>query len=207
MPRSGPLALAALLALSCRTADPPPCPARFAADGAHAARLLDRLRETPDGAALLALLPAAPSPRICFGPVAVSSITTESVVLLDRDLGEPEAAARLGHLLAHAASGLPMAHPRAADCDAQVEEALSREAGALALELRLRRALGVSERRLPYAFEDDFWRTPAVAREALVLDYLHTHPDGAPGLDGLASGYARRCRAEGPGPPVVVPGR
>ncbi len=88
-----------------------------------------------------------------------------------------------------------MAHPRAGDCDAQVDEALALEARALALELRLRRALGVTSRRLPYAFEDGFWSAPAAGRERLVLDYLRAHPDGAPGLDGLASGYARRCRA------------
>ena len=87
-----------------------------------------------------------------------------------------------------------MAHPRAGDCDAQVDEALRQEARALSLELRLRRALGGVERRIPYAFEDDFWRAPPEGREPLVLDYLRAHPDGGPGLDALGSGYARRCR-------------
>jgi hypothetical protein len=191
-----PVAIAAILCLCCRGAAPPrPCPARFAADRAREVVLVDRLRAAPEGGLLLARVPPAALPRICFGPAAVSSITTEGVVLLDRELGELEAAARLGHLLAHAVEGMPMAQPRAGDCDAQVEEALVQEARALALELRLRRALGVTERRLPYAFEDAFWRSPTAGRERLVLEYLHAHPDGAPGLDGLASGYSRRCRA------------
>ncbi len=186
--------VAAIFCLSCRATDPPrSCPPRFAEDGARGALLIDRLRAAPEGRSLLARLPAAP-PRICFGATAVSTITTDGVVLLDRELGELEAAARLGHLLAHAVEGMPMAHPRARDCDAQVDEALVQEASALSLELRLRRALGVTDPRLPYAFEDDFWRAPAAGREPLLLDYLRAHPDGAPGLDGLLSGYRRRCR-------------
>jgi hypothetical protein len=193
--------LAAIFCLSCRATDPPrSCPARFAEDGARRALLLDRLRAAPEGESLLARLPRLPRlpatpPRICFGSTAVSTITNDGVVLLDRELGEREAAARLGHLLAHAVEGMPMAHPRARDCDAQVDEALVQEASALALELRLRRALGVTEPRLAYAFEDDFWRAPVAGREPLLLDYLRAHPDGAPGLDGLLSGYRRRCLA------------
>ena len=190
-----PVALAALLGLSCRAADPPrPCPARFALDPPRAAALADRLATVPEGASVLTRAQGAAMPRICFGPAIVSSITTDGAVLLDGDLGEPEAAARLGHLLAHVVEGLPMARPGAGDCEAQVEDALRKEARALALELRLRHALGVTERRIPYAFEDDVQRAPPEARERLVLDYLRAHPDGAPGLDGLASGYARRCR-------------
>jgi hypothetical protein len=216
LPHARALTLAAALALapalSCRAGDPPrPCPARFAPDPARASLLVVLLRTAPEGASILDRFQGAPASVICFGPshrpglradeppyapgpMAVSSITTEGTVLLDRELGEREAAARLGHLLDHAVEGMPMAHPRAGGCDAQVEEALAQEARALAIELRLRRALGVAGPRIAYAFEDAFWRAPAEAREPLVLDYLRAHPDGAPGLDALASGYARRCR-------------
>lgn len=113
---------------------------------------------------------------------------------MDRDLDEPEAAARLGHLLTHAVEGLPMAHLEAGDCAGQVDLALAQEARALTLEIRWRRALGVTARRIPYAFEDDVWRAPEPAREGVVLDYLRAHPDGGPGVDGLLAGYSRRCR-------------
>jgi len=112
------------------------------------------------------------------------------VILLDRELDEPEAAARVGHLLEHAAKEMPTT----GDCDAQVSAMLGREARALALELRLRRELGVRAPRIPYAFEDAFWAAPPQQREGLLLEYLRAHPDGAPGLDALASSYARRCR-------------
>jgi hypothetical protein len=193
----------ALLAIpSCRRADPPlPCPLPFAPDGERARALESLLTSTPEGGAILARIPRRSSPPVCFGPAVVSAITTDGVVLLDAGLEGPEAAARLGHLLIHAAEGLPMAHPTREPCPIQVDRALAAEAHALAVEIRLRRALGVAgsagpARRLPYAFEDDFWAAPAGEREALVLAYLHAHPDGAPGLDALASGYVRRC-AEG----------
>jgi hypothetical protein len=188
------LLLLAGLAPSCRPRDPPrACPARFALDPARAAALVEALRAAPDGAALLA---RAPAPTLCFGPAAVSSVTTEGILLFDAGLRGPEAAARLGHLVDHLAEGLPMARPTDEDCAIQVDRALAAEARALALELRLRRALGAPSgdgRRLPYAFEDAFWTTPDDRREALVLADLRAHPDGGPGLDALASGYARRC--------------
>jgi hypothetical protein len=197
-------AAAVVLGLSlvgaCRRADPPRgCPARFVEDAPRARAIVEGLRSTGEGAALLARVAALPP--ICFGPAAVSVITTEGVVLFDAGLTGAEAAARLGHLVAHAVEGVPMARPSAGDCEAQVAVALAQEARALSLELRLRRALGVSAaapagRHIPYAFEEAFWAAPTEVREGLVLAYLRAHPDGAPGLDALASGYARRC-AEG----------
>ena len=81
-------------------------------------------------------------------------------------------------------------------CEVITERALAAEAKALSLELGLRRAFGVpaSSARVQYTFEGDFWAAPEEAREGLVLAYLQAHPDGAPGIDALASGYARRCR-------------
>ncbi len=184
---------------ACRTPDPPQrCPARFAEDATRGPALVEALRATTEGAGILARLPPSPAPHICFGPATTSAITPEGVILFTADLQGPEATARLGHLLLHLAEGLPMARPTAGDCATQVDVALAAEARALAVELRLRRELGApapsgNGRRLPYAFEDAFWAAPPAGREALILAYLRAHPDGAPGLDALAAGYARRC--------------
>jgi hypothetical protein len=188
------LLLLAGLAPACRSQDPTrACPARFAPDPPRAAALVEALRAAPEGAALLG---RAPSPFLCFGPARVSSVTTDQVVLFDADLRGAEAAARLGHLVEHLAEGLPLGRVTDEDCAVQVDRALAAEARALALELRLRRALGAPSgdgRRLPFTFEDAFWAAPEDRREALVLADLRAHPDGGPGLDALASGYARRC--------------
>jgi hypothetical protein len=141
---------------------------------------------------------------VCFGRTEVSAITTTGTILLDTRLGEGETAARFGHLLLHAVDGLPMAEPTkgsdAGDCDARVREALVIEARAFALELRLRRELGVGvgeePRTVPYEFEGPFWRAEPEARELLVLRYLEEHPRGGPGVDAIAAGYASRCAKE-----------
>jgi hypothetical protein len=141
---------------------------------------------------------------VCFGRTDVSAITTAGTILLDARLGEAETAARLGHLLLHAVDGLPMAEPAkggdAVDCDARVREALALEARAFALEFRLRRELGVGAggepRTVPYEFEEPFWQAEAEAREPLVLRYLEEHPNGGPGVDAIAAGYASRCAKE-----------
>jgi len=191
------LTLAAVVTcvVACRAGDRPhACPAPWSADPDRAGALVERLRATDDGAALLAGLAPRPLPALCFGRAGPSSVTTEGVILLEAALDDGEAAARVGHLLQHVVEGLPMAHPHPGDCDAQVGVALVAEARSLSLELRLRRALGVRAPRLRYPFEGAFWAAPAARREADVLDFLRAHPDGAPGLDALAAGYARRCR-------------
>ena len=173
---------------------PAPAPARFAPDPARAAALVDALRAAPGRAEPSS--PARPPLLVCFGPARVSTVTTEQVVLFDADLHGAEATARLGHLVEHLAEGLPLGRVTDEGCAVQVDRALAAEARALALELRLRRALGAPSgdgRRLPYTFEDAFWTAPADRREALILADLRAHPDGGPGLDALASGYAQRC--------------
>jgi hypothetical protein len=134
------------------------------------------------------------SPRICFGPIGASAVTTEGVILLDDALGEAEAAARVGHLLVHVERGSPLA-PQVdpSRCEEAVDRALTAEASALELELRLRRALGVLSPRVRYAFEEEVVRAAPEARVGRIKAYLQAHPHGAPGLDALAAGYRQRC--------------
>jgi len=174
-----------------------PCPARFALDAPRATRLLETLGKVERGARIRDEALATGPLEICFGALAVSSVTTTGIVLMDETLGDEEAASRLGHLLTHVSQGLSRFEGDAgADggCDAWVARALDAEATALSLEIELRRALGVTSPRSKYAFEDDVRAAKEEDREAIVLAYLRAHPDGGPGIDALASGYARRCR-------------
>lgn len=180
-------------ALSCRRADSlAACPRGFARDDARAQRLLEKLAHSEEGAPIARRADAAKA--ICFGEAPLSVVTTDAIVLMDARLDDAEAAARLGHLLSHAIEGGPDLRPGDAGCDAAVDAALRAEARSIALELRLRRALGAREPRVQFELTDAFWSAPADDREALVLVYLRAHPDGAPGIDALASAYARRCK-------------
>ncbi|MDI1429255.1 hypothetical protein [Polyangium sorediatum] len=191
--------LAPCLTLGCRSETPraSTCPAGFRADDARAEAILAKLGEVPAGARARDQALAKGGVSFCFGRIGVSSVTTSGAVLIDEALGTEEAAARVGHLLTHVAEGLRV-EPRSGEdesCEVITERALAAESAALSLELGLRRAFGVgSSARVRYEFEGAYWEAPEAAREGLVLDYLRTHPDGAPGIDALASGYARRCR-------------
>ena len=184
------------LALGCARA-PETCPGGTAPDEDGARALIARLASTPEGEGVVRRL-GSQAPRVCVGRVPVSAVTTDGTILLDAALDEAEAAARLGHLLVHVVEGLPGAASAggaaAGGCDAEVARALAAEARALALELRLRRALGVRAPRLRYELEGDFWEAEPGAREGLILGYLAAHPGGGPGIDAIAEGYARRCR-------------
>ncbi|MRG95306.1 hypothetical protein [Polyangium spumosum] len=192
--------LAPCITLGCRSAPRAEraCPAGFRADEARRATILAKLGEAPVGADTRDRALAKEKVTFCFGRLGVSSVTTSGVVLVDEALATSEAAARVGHLLTHVAEGLRVEPREGSDesCEVVTTRALAAEAKALSIELGLRRAFGVSpaDARVRYAFESDFWATPEQAREALVLAYLRAHPDGAPGIDALASGYARRCR-------------
>ncbi|MDI1447560.1 hypothetical protein [Polyangium sp. 6x1] len=186
--------------LGCRSEAPraSTCPAGFRADTARAEAILAKVGELPAGARARDAALAKGGVSFCFGRIGVSSVTTAGAVLIDEALGTEEAAARVAHLLTHVAEGLRVEPARGEEdesCEVITERALAAEAKALSLELGLRRALGIgAEARVRYAFEENFWAAPEGAREGLVLDYLRAHPDGAPGIDALASGYARRCR-------------
>ncbi|EYF03629.1 hypothetical protein [Chondromyces apiculatus] len=171
-------------------APPPPCPAGLTADPPRVQRLVAQLAEVPESAAILRRLPRG-APRVCFGRVPVSALTDDGVVLLDTASPDAEAAARLGHLALHAIAGSPAPHPGSPDCDAAVARALTLEARAFALELRLRRALGVTSIR--YGFEEAYWQASPEAREPAILAWLTAHPSGGQGVDALGDGYRRRC--------------
>lgn len=191
-------ACALLVGASAGCATPPEaerCPAPLQADGRRARALLERLRSRPEGDPIVARLRGR-SPTICFGDPPFSAVTTDGVILMQSRLTEREAAARLGHLLVHVIEGLPMERPGPGSCEQQVDEALGAEARALAVEIRLRRALDVGpDPALRYEFEAPFWQAAPDAREPVILHYLREHPDGGPGVDALASAYRQRCRS------------
>jgi len=154
------------------------------------------LTESKRGALVLRGARERANIAVCFAeaPSSTAAVTPDGMVLLDARLGDAEAAARLGHLLHHVSRGFMGVEPRAEGCEAAAREALAEEARALAFEVELRRALHVHGGFLKYEFEEAFFREAPGAREALIERYLLDHPDGAPGLDALATGYARRCR-------------
>jgi hypothetical protein len=169
------------------------CRAPYVAQSDLATRLWDRLKTTKEGADLVLRLPSPPS--VCFGQVEFSVVTTEGIILLNDQATDGENAAKLAHLMLHFAEGNPLEKADGGDCDERVRNALRREARAFALELRLRRDLGVT--RKAYEFEDEFWTIQDKEKQIFVLfDYLQKHPDGAPGIDALGTSYAKRCREE-----------
>jgi hypothetical protein len=74
-----------------------------------------------------------------------------------------------------------------------VRQALVAEGRAFALELELRRVLGVTKPRVSYAFAAD---SDGVAGAAAIEAILASHPEGAPGVPALGHAYAERCRQE-----------
>ncbi|AKF08403.1 hemophore-related protein [Sandaracinus amylolyticus] len=166
---------------------PASCPEGAIERPARADAIRARLATVLEGASLLRVH----SGPICFadGPSVIDERT--HAVVLDRALGEGEAAARLGHLLVHVRDGSP--YREGPHCDVVVARALDAEARAHALELDLRRALSVAPDVLRYELEPAYWAAPPDERVALVRAYLEAHPDGAPGIDALASAYRQRC--------------
>jgi hypothetical protein len=188
------LALALVLA-ACGTpaSAPSACPTGTHADATHASAIEARLGSIAAGRALLDVT-RAEVPAICFGDAASTSVITRArVVLLADGLEEGEAAARLGHLLVHVRDGLPIdqLHP---PCDAAVEHAMALEARAYVEELALQDGLAAHPTTLAFEFADAVRDAAPDAREGIVRTYLHAHPDGAPGIDGLESAYRELCR-------------
>lgn len=190
------LILVALSSSACRSPEDAPstCPHGFEQNDAAASRITSTLAQTPEGKALLEETRTRDGLRFCFGRRDVSAVTTEGVLLFDNTLANNEAASRLAHLLHHVADGLSPTPKEGETCEKTVERLLQREADALALEITLRRTLAVHAPKISYEFETTFWQTPAEGRAPLLFAYLKDHPDGAPGIDALASGYERRCR-------------
>lgn len=171
----------------------PPCPFGYFDRVGQGQALLARLRETEEGREIADQL-GSTEVRFCFGDIEVPVVSEERLLLLTDDEDEDVLAARTGHLLLHVLRGPPLPEPipRNANCRVLVDQALHAEARAYAVELRLRRELGVLERR--YEFEDAFWRERD--GERVIYDYLVAHPDGGPGLDPLATAYRQRCEVE-----------
>jgi hypothetical protein len=185
----------AAVAGGCDRAPPAPCPAGFARNETRQGHLLDKLRASSEGRATLARW--REPLQVCFGEARTSSVTEAGVLLMDGRLDEARGAARAAHLVAHLADGLPALARGKGDCEARVSRLLAAEARALALELRVARDLSAPPAEGgPFEVETVFWQAAPEAREAALVSYLRAHPDGAPGVDGLAAGYARRCAAE-----------
>lgn len=136
-----------------------------------------------------------PPTQLCFAAIGEPAITSDHMALLDERPGDPEIAARLGHLLLHAVEGPPLpdrVEPDQ-DCDELVRQALTAEARAHSLELELRRALQVTAPLRAYPFEADYWATPAPERVELIRRFFERHPNGAGDLPGFVRAYTRRC--------------
>ncbi|MFO0683891.1 MAG: hypothetical protein U0234_17675 [Sandaracinus sp.] len=193
------LALSLVLAACGTTPVPAPagCSEGLHADAARQARLEARLGSVAEGSALLAAARDRVA-AVCFAaPGSASVVTTDRVLVLAEDLEESEAAARLGHLLVHLRDGLPLeAVPegaRGAACDEAVTRALALESVAYATEIELQRALEATPHVLRFEITDAVLALAPEARARYVARYLAEHPDGAPGIEGLAHAYRLRC--------------
>jgi hypothetical protein len=189
------LALSALALIGCGEPAParPACPDGLHEDESRAGRLVGLLDSTGPGRDLLRRAPALP--RICFGDVAEPAITSEGVVLLDPRDDDGEAAARLGHLVLHVVEGLPMSGATGPErpCRERVDDAVRAEARAHALELELRRRLGVTRPRAPFAFENAYWAAPQDRRVEVIRAWFEAHPAGGGGVPGFVDAYGRAC--------------
>lgn len=154
----------------------------------------ERLRTLLDSATETVSLARARA-TFCFGVRDISVVTTDAVLVLDERPSDPEVAARAAHLLLHVVEGYPMTDEPGGRCDERVEIALDREAQALALELRTRRALGVTTPRTRFDFEKTYFELDEPAATRSIDRYLHEHPEGGPGVEALAIAYRERCEA------------
>ncbi len=193
--RAGSL-IASLALAACGTSDEgaPRCPAGYERDGARAARISARLSSVPEGRPLLGWLE---DHVMCFAPEGLGVVTAEGQLLLPSTVDDGEGAARVGHLLVHARDGRPLEDDEDGPCDRRVARALDREAVAHVTEVRLQAALGVRPRRFAFEFAADVLAATPPEDVAIVRRYLEDHPDGAPGIDGLATAYRQRCTTGG----------
>jgi hypothetical protein len=126
--------------------------------------------------------------RVCWGEVRPSVFVQGGVLHLDERLGAEEAAARVLHLLAHQEFEPP------ASGDGCVEAWIRHEAETMARELAAREQLGMQQGVLVYPFEAEVLAATAAERADLVERWLWDHPDGGGDVDGLVTGYTRRCK-------------
>ncbi len=164
-------------------------------DAPRASRVRALLQQAPGGRGLWGRAPRRL--RICFIDTGIPSLSTEGVITLLGRASDAESAARLGHLLLHAAEGPPLQDriPASRTCAEVVRDAVAAEARAHALELLLRRQLEVPPRR-DHPFEGAFWAAPAGERVELLRAHFRAHPEGGPGYPGYVSAYTSRCKAQ-----------
>jgi hypothetical protein len=168
----------------------PPCPFGYVDHVGRKESLLALLNATDEGRRIVSSLGAS-EVRFCFGRIDVPVVSEGRLLLLDQSADDAPLAARTAHLFLHIVNGPPVPDEiaRGADCDAIVDRALHAEARAYAVEVRLRRELGVAGVR--YEFEPAFWASED--GERTIYEYLVAHPDGGPGLDALGTAYRQRC--------------
>jgi hypothetical protein len=166
------------------------CDAPFREDAAREARVRDLLASVAETERL-----ARARATFCFGVRDISVVTTDAELIIDGRPDDREVAARVAHLLHHVVDGYPMTDEPGGDCGERVETALDREASALALELRTRRALDVTDPRTRFDFEESYFSLDEPEATESIDRYLHEHPTGGPGVEGLAIAYRERCEA------------
>jgi hypothetical protein len=112
-------------------------------DPVRARRVRDLLATTETGRRLLAGPPGRLPIRFRHAPEPV--ITTDGTILLDPCMEDAASAARLGHLLQHAADGavLPPGPRRSLDGGSWTDDPAGAEARAIAVEIEVRRTLGI----------------------------------------------------------------
>lgn len=183
-----------LAASGCGHGEPPAAPA-CVPDPERASRIAALLATRPE-ARDLGVQGAASA--VCFadGP---GTLHPGGVLVLPREVGDEEAAARLAHLLHHRRFGhglVAFASLEGRDCGAAVEDALREEAAAHVLEMELRDALGVEEPRHPLGNQADILRLARSERADAVLSFLRAHPEGGEGYPPLGRDYRERCERE-----------
>lgn len=152
-----------LLLLGCQR----DCPPGFSQD-AERARSIEAMAQVK-------------APGMCFGPASRSNLGDDGGLRMSDLESEPDAAARLLHLMQHMEQAAPSPGP---DCLARW---LELEAAAWVVELQARQRLALG---LRYPFEAD-WRGTGDAK--VIHAWLDRNPQGGGGVDALAAGYARSC--------------
>jgi hypothetical protein len=166
------------------------CPEGLQADPERGTRIVSLLGSTRAGRQLLeqADRPLA----ICFAELGAGRLRTDGWHVLPSQASDAENAARLAHLLHHQAHG-PLLPERVAanvSCESLVAEALSEEAQAYTLELKLLRELGASGSGDLRQLAAAYWAAAPEDRARLVARHLRSSHFGA----SLAEQYAARCR-------------
>jgi hypothetical protein len=129
---------------------------------------------------------------MCFGETESVSVEGGNLQLA-ADWPLAEKTARAAHLAYHRLDP-PWREGDRADCADRVRRALLAEARAHALELQLRAALGVYQRR--YLFEQDLLGQPEEERVSWLVDYFERHPEGDGIVPGFVVQYSARCRQD-----------